>query len=166
MRDFEKIYNAYFRDVYRYLLRLSANEHLAEELTSDTFFRAMRALPAFRGDCDIRVWLCGIAKNCYYSYTARHKPPLPAEAAEHIPDTTEEDMIESIDRRLTCATVQRVLHTIEEPYREVFMWRVYAELSFREIGALFGKNENWACVTYHRAKQKLLKKIGDDPHDN
>jgi RNA polymerase sigma-70 factor (ECF subfamily) len=66
--DFEKIYNTYFKDVYLYILRLSGNEHIAEEMTSDTFFKAMRAIDSFRGDSDVRVWLCQIAKNCYYSY--------------------------------------------------------------------------------------------------
>ncbi len=164
MRDFEELYGTYFRDVRRYLVRLSGDEHIADELTSDTFFRAMRALDSYRGDCDIRVWLCQIAKNRYYTYMKRHKSPLPLEEADHA-DTSEEDMSEALDRRLTCAAVQRVLHTIEEPYREVFMWRVYAELSFRDIGQIFSKSENWACVTYHRAKQKIIKQLGGNPHD-
>ena len=68
MTDFEQIYNTYFNDVYLYILRLSGNEYIAEEITSDTFFKAMRSIDSFRGDCDVRVWLCQIAKNCYYSY--------------------------------------------------------------------------------------------------
>ncbi len=163
MRDFEEIYHLYFRDVYRYLLRLTGDEHLAEELTSDTFFRALRSLDSFRGDCDIRVWLCQIAKNLYYSYLKRHKPPLPIESAD-VADGSGEELTDALDNRMTCAEIRRVLHTIEEPYREVFMWRVYAELSFREIGSMFGKSENWACVTFHRAKQKILHRLGGDRH--
>ncbi len=164
--DLSEIYQTYFRDVFLYVRRLSGDDHIAEEITADTFFRAMRALDSFRGDCDIRVWLCQIAKNCYYTYRKRHKPPLPLEEADLSPAEPTEDIAESVDRHLACNAIRRVLHTLEEPYREVFMWRVYAELSFRDIGSLFAKSENWACVTYHRAKQKLQKRLGGDPHDN
>ena len=72
MTDFEKAYKQYFGDVYLYILRLSGNEHIAEEITSDTFFRAMKSIDSFRGDCDVRVWLCQIAKNAYYSYIRKN----------------------------------------------------------------------------------------------
>ena len=71
MTDLEQLYSQYFGDVYKYVLRLSGNEHIAEEITSDTFFKAMSAIDSFRGDCDVRVWLCQISKNCYYSYTKK-----------------------------------------------------------------------------------------------
>ena len=63
--EFEQVYGLYFRDVYRYILQLSGSEHVAEEITSDTFFKALRSIGKFRGSCDMRVWLCQIAKNCY-----------------------------------------------------------------------------------------------------
>lgn len=75
MIDFEQLYSTYFNDVYLYILRLSRNEHVAEEITSDTFFKAMKSIDSFRGDCDVRVWLCQIAKNCYYSYIKKVKRP-------------------------------------------------------------------------------------------
>ena len=62
--EFEQVYDLYFRDVYRYILKLSGSEHVAEEITSDTFFKALRSIGKFRGSCDMRVWLCQIAKNC------------------------------------------------------------------------------------------------------
>ena len=65
--DFEKLYNTYFNDVYLYIRHLSGDEHIAEEITSDTFFKAIKSIDSFRGDCDVRVWLCQIAKNSYYS---------------------------------------------------------------------------------------------------
>ena len=71
MSELAEIYRIYFDDVYRYLLALSHDAQLAEELTSETFCRAMRALPGFRGACDIRVWLCQIAKNCFYTEQKR-----------------------------------------------------------------------------------------------
>lgn len=68
MTEIEQVYKKYFKDVFLYVKRLSGNEHIAEEISSETFFRAMQSLDKFRGDCDVRVWLCQIAKNCYYSY--------------------------------------------------------------------------------------------------
>lgn len=124
----------YFDDVYRYLLSLSGSESTAEELTSETFFCAMNALDRFRGECSVRVWLCQIAKNLYYSQLRREKRLAPLE-----------------DCRIA-----------EESREEVFMWRVYGEKSFRDIGELFGKTENWACVTYHRAKRMIREGLEDD----
>ena len=153
--DFEEIYRRYFGDVYRYLLRLSGSETAAEDITSETFLRAMQALPRFRGDCDVRVWLCRIARNTYFSYR-RDPDNLPAEEPEEAerpaPSPEEEVLRQEEGRRL-----RQLLHELEEPYREVFLWRHYGDLSFREIGQLFGKSENWACVTYHRARGKLRK---------
>ena len=153
--DFEEIYRRYFGDVYRYLLRLSGSETAAEDVTSETFLRAMQALPRFRGDCDVRVWLCRIARNTYFSYR-RDPDNLPAEEPEEAerpaPSPEEEVLRQEEGRRL-----RQLLHELEEPYREVFLWRHYGGLGFREIGELFGKSENWACVTYHRARGKLRK---------
>ena len=154
--DFEEIYRRYFGDVYRYLLRLSGSETAAEDVTSETFLRAMQALPRFRGDCDVRVWLCRIARNTYFS-TRRDPDNQPMEEpgeerAGSAPSTEEEALRREEGRRL-----RQLLHGLEEPYREVFLWRHYGDLSFREIGQLFGKSENWACVTYHRARGKLRK---------
>ncbi len=154
--DFEEIYRRYFGDVYRYLLRLSGSETAAEDITSETFLRAMQALPRFRGDCDVRVWLCRIARNTYFS-TRRDPDNQPMEEpgeerAGSAPSPEEETLRREEGRRL-----RQLLHGLEEPYREVFLWRHYGDLSFREIGQLFGKSENWACVTYHRARGKLRK---------
>ena len=154
--DFEEIYRRYFGDVYRYLLRLSGSETAAEDVTSETFLRAMQALPRFRGDCDVRVWLCRIARNTYFS-TRRDPDNQPMEEpgeerAGSAPSPEEETLRREEGRRL-----RQLLHGLEEPYREVFLWRHYGDLSFREIGQLFGKSENWACVTYHRARGKLRK---------
>ena len=67
--DFEKVYKEYFRDVYLYVKHLSGgDEQLAEDITSETFFRALRAAGSFRGECSVRAWLCRIAKNCLFSY--------------------------------------------------------------------------------------------------
>lgn len=160
MTEFEKIYRAYFNDVFRYIRRLSGDEAIAEEITSETFFKAMRALSSFRGDCDIRVWLCQIAKNCYYSYLKKAKR---AESIDDIELLNIPSLTESVEDRLVrqndAEQIRNILHDVPEPYKEVFMWRVFAELSFKQIGQLFGKTENWACVTYHRAKNLIKTRL-------
>ena len=154
--DFEEIYRRYFGDVYRYLLRLSGSETAAEDVTSETFLRAMQALPRFRGDCDVRVWLCRIARNTYFS-TRRDPDNQPMEEPGEDPRGSAPSPEEETLRREEGLRLRQLLHGLEEPYREVFLWRHYGDLSFREIGQLFGKSENWACVTYHRARGKLRK---------
>ena len=158
--EFEQIYTTYFRDVYLYIRKLSNSEYMAEEITSETFFKAMKSIDSFRGDCDIRVWLCQIAKNCYYSYLKK------ADRTESIDNVEIAEQSASFEERLfrhdTAMQIQKVLHDVPEPYKEVFMWRVYAELSFKQIGQIFGKSENWACVTYHRARNKIKEQLEVD----
>lgn len=166
MTDFEKLYQTYFTDVFRYIRRLSGNDHIAEEITSETFFKAMRTIDKFRGDCDVRVWLCQIAKNCFFSYqkkTSRtesieNKDSLDFPASVY---TIEEQFV----RHDEAMQIQKLLHNIPEQYKEVFMWRVFAELSFKQIGQIFGKSENWACVTYYRARQTIKNKLEDNKYD-
>ena len=167
MTDFEHLYTTYFNDVFLYILRLSGDERVAEEITSDTFYKAMRSIDSFRGDCDVRVWLCQIAKNSYYSHVKKtnRTDHLDAEAIEEIPDHAPNAADEFI-RREEIDRIQKVLHDIEEPYKEVFMWRTYAELSFKEIAQIFGKTENWACVTYHRARKKILERLEDKNNED
>ena len=148
---------------YLYIRRLSHDEHIAEEITSDTFFKAMNSIDRFRGDCDIRVWLCQIAKNCYYSYLKK------AGRTDRIEDIEIPEQEESFEERLSqqdqAVQIQKILHDIPDPYKEVFMWRVFAELSFKQIGQIFGKSENWACVTYHRARNKIKERLEVDYHE-
>lgn len=160
MTEFEKIYRAYFDDVYRYILRLSGNENIAEEITSETFFKAMRSIHGFRGDCDIRVWLCQIAKNCYYTHLKKSKQTDSIDDVElsELPSgesTIEERYIQHDE----AARIRSVVHDLSEPYKEVFMWRVFAELSFKQIGQIFNKSGNWACVTYNRAKTMIKTRL-------
>lgn len=158
--EFEKIYRTYFNDVFLYVRQLSCDTDIAEEITSETFFKAMRSLNSFRGDCDIRVWLCQIAKNAYFTYRkkAERTKPLDDTGGSSIPaqdETAEEQLI----RHDEAARIQTVLHDLPEPYKEVFMWRVFAELGFKEIAQMFGRSENWACVTYHRARKMIKEKM-------
>ena len=162
MTEFEEIYRTYFNDVYLYIRRLSGSEDLSEEITSEAFFKAMRSIGSFRGDCDIRVWLCQIAKNCYYTYLKKSGQTDNIDDVELLKLPSEERTIEEqCIKHEEAARIRAVLHNLPEPYKEVFMWRVFAELSFKQIGQIFGKSENWACVTYHRAKTMIKSRLED-----
>lgn len=160
MTEFEKIYRNYFNDVFLYIRRLSNNEHIAEEITSETFYKAMRSIDSFRGDCDIRVWLCQIAKNCYYTYLKKAGQVGSIEDVELLNISTQDETVEErLSRQDEAMQIQKILHDVPDPYKEVFMWRVFAELSYKQIGQLFGKSENWACVTYHRARNMIRERL-------
>lgn len=160
MTDFEALYQAYFHEVYLYCKSLTKNESLAEDITSETFFKAMHALDSFRGTCETRVWLCQIAKNCYYSYLRKDS------RLTELPDQetpSDEELEESLLQRETAAQIYTILHQLPEPYQKVFTLRALGQLSFQQIGALFKKTPNWACVTYHRAKQKIWNQLEETP---
>ena len=159
MTEFEEIYRTYFKDVFRYIRRLSGNEHIAEEITSETFYRAMSSINRFRGGCDIRVWLCQIAKNCYCTYMKKAGRTSSMEEVSFMNSAQEETIEERLFRQDEAMEIQKILHEIPDPYKEVFMWRIFAELSYRQIGQLFGKSENWACVTCHRARNMIRERL-------
>ena len=159
MTELESLYRVYFQDVYLYILSLSKDEHIAEDITSEAFIKAIKSIDTFKGDCDIRVWLCQIAKNCYYSYLRKNKKIIYTdEEPEHISEINIEQSIVSKEDSIK---IHEILHKLKEPYKEVFSLRIFSELSFREIGYLFGKSENWACVTYHRARKKIQEEMED-----
>ena len=159
MTEFETIYRRYFTDVELYLRAITKDPSLAEELTEQVFFQALKALPKFRGDCDIRTWLCAMARNCYVSHLRKTKPTEDISEIQ-IPDPGKsiEERAEEKDQAMA---IHKVLHALAEPYKEVFSLRVFGQLSFEDIGLIFGRTANWACVTYHRAKSKIQKEMED-----
>ena len=154
----EKMYNAYYMRVFSYVMTLAGDRHLAEEITQETFFRAFSRAGSFRSEADEATWLCAIAKNLLTDEKRRQKKsePLPEEIPAQGPGIEKETADRDSSFRIHIA-----LHALEEPYREVFELRVFGELSFRQIGAIFGKTENWARVTYHRARLKLQERMND-----
>lgn len=152
--EFEKIYLEHFDAVYKYLLKLSHNAQIADEITSDTFFKAMTSINKFEGKCDVQSWLCQIAKNSYFSYLKETKRIVPLDSVLEKSDTGS-GVEEQVDDAESSIRILKALHSMQEPYKEVFNLRVFGELSFKKIAEIFGKTENWACVTYHRAKSKI-----------
>ena len=153
MRDFEKIYTEYFSDVYKYVLTICRNGAIAEEVTQETFFKAMRHINQFNGSCKLYVWLCQIAKNTYFSLSNKQKWISP-DIDEDFPDTTSDLERDYLDKD-TARRLHVLLHNLNEPYKEVFTLRVFGELPFSQIGELFEKTDSWARLIFYRAKKQL-----------
>lgn len=158
--NIEELYRTYFDIVYRYIRSISQDGALAEEVTQETFFKALKKADQFRGDCDVRVWLCQIAKNTLYDHLKKQKKQLLGdEKLEKAESAGGELLEEKLAQRSQAMEIHKVLHRLSEPYKEVFSLRTFGELTFREIGMLFGKSENWARVTYYRARVKIREEL-------
>ena len=156
MSDIEEIYRDYFKDVFLFLRGLCRNENLSEEISQETFVKALSSIDRYNEETDIRAWLFTIAKNTYYTYCRRKNISI-----EEISEITAQDVIftERIENEEQAMTIHKILHDLKEPYKEVFNLRVFGELSFEKIGEIFGKSPGWARVTYFRAKQQITEKL-------
>lgn len=151
--EIETIYRKYFHDVFLYIRALSENESLAEEITQETFLKAMNNIEKFDGRKDIRAWLFVIAKNTYFRYCRRNKIYVGEEFSEIMQDSMQDETVRNL---------KRYAELIPEPYREVFHLRIYGELSFEQIGKCYQKSAGWARVTYHRARQMIRAQISQE----
>lgn len=118
----------------------------------------MKAIDKFQGNCDINTWLVTIAKNSYYSYLKRNKSVVELDQTFEVKDD-KVDIENQMIKMESSKEIYKILHLLEEPYKEVFSLRVLGDLSFKQIAEIYGKTENWACVTYHRAKNKIKSKM-------
>ena len=156
MADFEELFSENYAFIQKYLTKLCRDPSLAAELTQETFFRAYMNLSQLRDRDKAPVWLCQIAKNSYDAwYNASRKTEELDEAL--VSDTP--DLAESLIRKELSAEAFSGLHELEEPYKEVFLLHVFANLSLKEISTLFGKSESWTRVTFFRARKKLKEKL-------
>ena len=153
MDDMDAIYRSHAQTVYKFLLAQCRDPDLAEELTQETFYRAVCSIDRFDGSCKVSVWLCQIAKHLWYQHLRkRQKETVPLETAPETPVPSAEDGVLDQEGRLT---LLRQIHRLPEPQREVIYLRAFGNLSFREIGDVLGKTENWTRVTFYRTKEKL-----------
>ena len=160
--DFEQIYQAYYMQVYSFVMTIMKNTHLAEEITQNTFLKAIKAQEKFKGISSEWTWLCAIAKNEAYDMLRKQSKETNAK-----PDFVEvKDSKESLEHRMetkeSTFEIHKILHSLEEPYKEVFQLRIFGELSFTNIGEIFGKTENWARVTFHRARIKIQERMEEN----
>jgi RNA polymerase sigma-70 factor (ECF subfamily) len=156
MHDFDRIYAEYFSEVYKFALTLCKTPDLAEEITQETFFKALKNIERFNGSCKISTWLCTIAKNTYYSHAKKQNKQTDFSL---LPDLSDESFEERFADKETAYAIHEVLHKLKEPYKEVFWLRTFGDLSFAQIGTLFGKSESWARVTYYRAKTLIKEDL-------
>ena len=156
----EKLYEAFYMKVFSYVMTLAKDQDDAMEITQETFFRAITTDKEFRGESESYTWLCAIAKNIFIDEKRRQSRQAEVEDVER-PDTKNNIEKELIDKE-TSIRIHRILHTLDEPYKEVFQLRTFGELSFNEIGSIFGKTESWARVTYHRAKLKIRERMDEN----
>lgn len=157
MERFEDIYAKYYRKIYLFLLKLSANQSLAEELTQETLYKAFLHIDQYEGRSSIYTWLCQIAKNNWLAEMKKQKPLV------EIEDTTEYDSgidleEDVLNRQMRHLMKQEILY-LPEPYVTVCMMRIYAGLPYAEIAAMFQKSESWAKVTYFRGKTMLMERM-------
>ena len=157
--DFEEMYRLYFKDVYLFILAMSKSPDIAEEITQETFFKVLKNINKYRGECSVKTWLFQIAKNTYLSHIKKTKHQETEDKISDSDSSSQHSMESMCISKDEALSIYKVLHYLEEPYKEVFTLRTLGELSFREIGEIFGRKEGWARVTYHRAKSKIREQI-------
>lgn len=161
--DMKRICEEYYQTVYGYLITITGgNYDLAEELTQETFYRAIKNAKQFRGECKMSTWLCQIAKYTFYQHldkkNRRKEVSMDAAIEVAMEQQIEREYI-SNEQKLE---IYKKIQSFESPTKDVLMLRLSGELSFREIGEILGKTENWARVTFYRGKQMLGKELGKD----
>lgn len=161
MEDLEQIYRNHARTVYKFLLSQCHDEALAEELTQETFYQAVRSIDRFDGTCKISVWLCQIAKHLWYQHLRKAKRETPTEEPDDL-GTVSSAESELLSREGHLDLLKQI-HQLPDPAREVVYLRAFGGLSFREIGDVLGKTETWSRVTFYRSKERLK---GGFEHEN
>lgn len=151
----EEIYKQNAAMVFKYLCGLTQDSQLAEELTQETFFQAIKGIDNFRGDCKISVWLCQIAKKLWYKELEKQRRHGTVELDDTIPAS--ENVEQHCLGKMEKVEVFRLMHQLDSVTKEVIYLRLAGDLQFSEIADIMGKTENWARVTYYRGKQKLMK---------
>lgn len=153
--DFEQLYNTYFMQVYSFVMTLAKNQEVSEEITQKTFFKAMTTGKKYSRGSSEFTWLCAIAKNLFIDELRKQKKICELDT-ESISNINIEKAFVNED---SAFAIHQTLHDLKEPFKEVFQLRVFGELSFKKIGMLFGKTENWARVTYYRAKLMIQERM-------
>jgi len=160
MTSIEDLYHFYHKEIYAFVLSLCKQPNVAEEITQETFLKAIKSIERFKGDCDIRVWLCQIAKNTFFTYSKKMKHEMALSTEGDVAEIASDiHLVEDLEDREMVMEIHKILHTLEDPYKEVFHLRVFGNLSFSNIATIYGKTEGWARVTYYRAKNMIREKM-------
>ena len=154
MQNIKQIYEEYFETVNKYLFCLTHDNDISEELTQETFYKAVQKINTYKGKCKMSVWLCQIAKNLWYDQCRKNKKVINIEENlfdVQAPESTENQVI-SNDEKIS---LYKKIQKLDDKTREVIYLRITGELSFKEIGTILNKTENWARTTFYRGKNKL-----------
>lgn len=162
MHDIETIYKEYFQTVYKYLICLTHNEDIAEELTQETFYKAIQKINTFKNNCKISIWLCQIAKNLWYDELKKNKKIKDISEDEYFSIQIMTDFKDKIISEENRKILYQRIRNLNEQTRKVIYLRIIGDLSFKEIGSILGKTENWARTTFYRGKEKLREEKDDD----
>ena len=161
--EIKEAYEQYFNTVYGYLCTLTGGNHnLAEELTQETFNRATKKISEFRGEAKMSTWLCQIAKYVYYQSLDKKRRRKEVSFDEAVELAMQEETEKAIEDAEAKMSIFRGIFKLPSPMRDVVMLRLTGELSFKEIGDIMAQSENWARVTFYRAKQMLGKELKRD----
>ena len=153
--DYEKLYNTYFMEVYSFVMTIVKSAHMAEEITQEVFYKAIKTKRSYEGKSNEFTWLCAIAKNTALDALKKSSRTQTLEE-----DVASDDCMEkNLEDEEITLRIHQILHNMDEPYKEVFQLRIFGELSFAKIGQIFGKTESWARVTYHRARLKIQERM-------
>ncbi len=153
----DKVLCAEYEAVFRYTLSLCHNETEAEDITQEVFFKALNARHSFQGSSSLYTWLCSIAKNLWFNRCKKDNREVRIEEISNV--QAENSLGEYLVNKDTALKIHKVLHILNEPYKEVFTLRIFGELSFSDIAKLFSKTESWARVTYHRSKKIIIEQL-------
>lgn len=157
--DLEKMCTLHYKYVKSYALSLCLNETLAEDITQETFYNAIKKIDTFKNDCKIETWLCSIARNIFLNSKRKRQTDNVLDYSDIIADITPEENIidnESVKRILSEAV------KLETPYKEVFYMKTLGDMPYSTIADVFEKSENWARVTYFRAKKQIEERMSED----
>lgn len=155
----EEIYKEYYKMVFAFLLSMCKDYHLAEDLAQDTFLKAYAHINTYDENRKMSTWLCEIAKNLYIDHTKkRANKEVPIDI---FPDNIQKDGFgpNEINASISAQEIMKIVHRLEDPYKEVFLLRYSMGLSFSEIADIFGEKEGWARMIYYRSRMQLQKKI-------
>jgi RNA polymerase sigma-70 factor (ECF subfamily) len=155
MKDFDIIYEKYFKEVYYYTLKITKNEIIAEDIVSETFLSAIKNIEKLKDTNKIKTWLISIAKNKYFDYIKKNTKHIPLDEIDVAYISAEDIFIDKDDSK----RIRMIIHKLKEPYKEVFFLRVFANLSFKEIAEIFDNSESTVRQIFHRAKIMIKENL-------
>lgn len=160
MLDMDAAYKDYANYVFKFLMTLCMEENTAEELTQETFYQAVRTANKYDGSCKISTWLCQISKHLWYQELARRQRKSAVPLADLNGEALVSDALtleQAFSVKDEKMALFRKVHLLSDIEKEVVLLRLTGAFSFKEIGDIVEKTENWARVTFYRAKQKISK---------